>query len=184
MPGFGRISTLGALEVVGQLDERRRRDDFHLGAGPGCFRSAGRRADQSFGSGVRADRRRPRARDRGIEPSRASSPNTVKPLSVSCGTAPIAAISPAGSVAALFRQVGGREIDGDAARRQREPRGDQRCAHALLGLRHGLVGQTDDIEGRQTGRDLHLHVHRAGLDALECHCRYALDHVPLGCTEG
>ena len=47
-----------------------------------------------------------------------------------------------------------------------------------------LVGQTDDIEGRQTGRDLHLHVHRAGLDALECHCRYALDHVPLGCTEG
>ena len=29
-----------------------------------------------------------------IEPSRASSPSTVKPLSASCGTAPIAAISP------------------------------------------------------------------------------------------
>ncbi len=50
-------------------------------------------------------------------------------------------------VAAFLRQVGGREIDGDAARRQREAGGDQRGAHALAGLGHRLVGQADDVEG-------------------------------------
>ena len=80
-------------------------------------------------------------------------------------------------MAAFLRQVGGREIDGDAARRQREPGGDQRGAHPLLGLGHRLVGQADDVEGRQAGRDLHLHVDRAGLDALERHGGDALDHA-------
>ena len=79
-------------------------------------------------------------------------------------------------MAAFLRQVGGRQIDGDAARRQREAGGDQRGAHALFGFGHGLVGQADDVEGRQAGRDLHLHVDGAGLDALERHRRDALDH--------
>ena len=43
--------------------------------------------------------------------------------------------------------------------------------------RHRLVGQADDVEGRQAGRDLHLHVDRAGLDALERHRGDALDHA-------
>ena len=42
-------------------------------------------------------------------------------------------------VAALLGQVGGREIDGDAAGRQREARGDQRRAHPLARFRDGLV---------------------------------------------
>ncbi len=80
-------------------------------------------------------------------------------------------------MAAFLRQVGGREIDGDAARRQRQAGGDQRGAHALARLAHRLVGQADDVEGRQAGRDLHLHVDRAGLDALERNRGDALDHV-------
>ena len=80
-------------------------------------------------------------------------------------------------MAALLGQVGGREIDGDAAGRQRQPGGDQRRAHALLGLRHRLVGQADDVEGRQAGRHLHLHVDGAGLDALERHGGDPLDHA-------
>ncbi len=70
-------------------------------------------------------------------------------------------------MAAFLGQIGGREIDGDAARRQRQAGGDQRRAHALLGFRHRLVGQADDVEGGQAGRDLHLHVDGAGLDALK-----------------
>jgi hypothetical protein len=87
-------------------------------------------------------------------------------------------------VTAFLRQIGGREIDGDAARRQREARGDQRGAHALLRFGHGLVRQADDVEGRQAGRDLHLDVDRAGLDALERHRGNVLDHAPLSRTAG
>ena len=45
-----------------------------------------------------------------------------------------------------------------------------------LRLGHGLVGQADDVEGGQAGRDLDLHVDGAGLDALERHGGDALDH--------
>ena len=54
-------------------------------------------------------------------------------------------------VAAFLRQVGGGEVDGDAARRQRQARGDQRGADPLAGFRHRLVGQADDVEGEQPG---------------------------------
>jgi len=158
------------------------------GLAQGRLRPAGRRADQSFAAGVRADRRRQRARDRGdravegkLAQHRKAAQRVVR-YGADCGHQPECDRQIV--VAAFLRQIGWREIDGDAARRQRQPRGDQRRAHALLGLRHRLVRQTDDIEGRQAGRDLHLHVHRAGLDALECHRRHALDHVPLSCTEG
>jgi hypothetical protein len=79
-------------------------------------------------------------------------------------------------VAAFLGQVGGGEIDGDAARRQREAGGGQRRAHPLARFRHRLVGQPDHEERRQSGRHLDLHVDRAGLDALERHGGYPLDH--------
>jgi hypothetical protein len=79
-------------------------------------------------------------------------------------------------VAAFLRQVGGREVDGDPPRRQRQARGDQRRAHPLARLRHGLVRQADDVKRRQARRDLHLDVDGAGLDALERHCRDPLNH--------
>ena len=70
-------------------------------------------------------------------------------------------------VAAFLRQIGGRQIDGDALWRQRQPDGIERAAHALPALGHGLVGQADDGESGQTGPDLHLHIDGAGLDPLE-----------------
>jgi hypothetical protein len=94
--------------------------------------------------------------------------------------APIAAIQPERDrqvvVAAFLRQVGGREVDGDAARRQCQSRGHQRRAHPLARLRHGLVRQADDVERRQPRRHLHLDVDGAGFDALERHCRDPLNH--------
>ena len=80
-------------------------------------------------------------------------------------------------VAAFLRQVGRRQIDGDAARRQRQPRGDQRRAHPLARFGHGLVGQANDGEGRHAGRDLHLHVDGPDLDAFERDRGDPLDHV-------
>ena len=79
-------------------------------------------------------------------------------------------------MAAFLRHVGGREIDGDAARGQREAGGDQCRAHALARFRDGLVRQPDHMEGRKAGRHLHLDVDRARLDALERHGGYALHH--------
>ena len=43
--------------------------------------------------------------------------------------------------------------------------------------RHRLVGEADDVEGRQAGRDLHLDIDGTRLDALERHCRDPLDHA-------
>ena len=51
-------------------------------------------------------------------------------------------------------------------------------AHALARLRHRLVREADHIECGQPGRDLHLHVDRAGLDALERYRGDPLDHRP------
>ena len=79
-------------------------------------------------------------------------------------------------VAAFLRQIGGREIDGDAAGRQRQARGDHRRAYPLARFGDGLVGQADNGEGRQSRRDLHLHIDGAGLDALERDRGNALDH--------
>ena len=45
---------------------------------------------------------------------------------------------------AFLGQVGGREVDGDALRRQREADGVQRAAHPLAAFGHGLVGQADN----------------------------------------
>ncbi len=82
-------------------------------------------------------------------------------------------------MAALLGQVGGREIDGDAAGRQSEPRGDQRRAHPLARFRNRLIRQADDGEGGHARRNLHLHVDRAHLDALERNGGDALDHLGL-----
>ena len=80
-------------------------------------------------------------------------------------------------VAAFLGQIGGREIDGDAAGRQRQPGGDHRRAHPLARLGDRFVGKADDGEGRHARRDLHLDIDGSDLDALERHRGDALDHV-------
>jgi hypothetical protein len=58
---------------------------------------------------------------------------------------------------ALLRQLGGREVDRDAARRKLEPAVHERRAHAVLRLLHLGVGQADHREAREA-------VGEAGLD--------------------
>ena len=70
-------------------------------------------------------------------------------------------------VAAFLRQVGRREIDDDALRRQRQAGRMERGADALAAFADRLVGQADDDEDRHARRDLHLDVDGNRLDALE-----------------
>jgi hypothetical protein len=55
---------LRAAKMIGDLDQGIGRDDLDVGAGPGGFRAAGRRADQAFVARIGADRRRQHACDR------------------------------------------------------------------------------------------------------------------------
>ena len=172
---------LRAFEVVGDLDQRFRRDDLDIRARPGRFRAAGRRTDQALVARIGADRRRQHARDRrdrSVEPEFAEHGEAVERIRRDRADRRHQAERDRQIVMAAFlRQVGRREIDGDPARRQRQPRGDQRRAHPLARLGNRLVGQADDRERRQARRDLHLHVDRAGLDPLKGYGRNPLDHV-------
>jgi hypothetical protein len=62
---------------------------------------------------------------------------------------------------AFLGQVGGRQVDGDPLGRKREADRGQRRAHPLAAFGDRLVGQADDDERRQPGRQLDLHLDRA-----------------------
>ncbi len=70
-------------------------------------------------------------------------------------------------LAAFLRQVGRRQVHRHVLVGQAEADGVQRVAHALGAFGHRLVGQSDDDEGVPAGRDAHLHLDGAGLDADE-----------------
>jgi hypothetical protein len=79
-------------------------------------------------------------------------------------------------MAPLLGQVGRREVDGDAAGRQRQAGGDQGRAHPLARFRHRLVRQAHHVELGQARRDLDLNVDRPRLDAFERNGGNPLDH--------
>ena len=62
---------------------------------------------------------------------------------------------------AFLRQVGGREVDGDALGREGKAHGGQRGAYPLLAFAHRLVGQPDDVEVGEAGRETALHLDSA-----------------------
>ena len=167
--------------MVGDLDQRIRRDDLDVRARPRRFRAAGRGADQAFLARIGADRGRQHAghrRDRAVETEFAEHGKTVQRIRRNRADRGHQAERDRQIVMAAFLgQIGGREIDGDSPGRQRQPRGDQRRADPLARFGHRLVGQADDGEGRQSRRDLHLHVDRAGLDPLKGDGGNPLNHA-------
>ena len=172
---------LRAFEMVGELNQRRGGDDLDIGAGPGRFRPAGRRTHQALAARIGADGGGQHAgdrRDRAVETELAEHGETGQRIVRNGADRRHQSERDRQIVMAAFLgQVGGREIDGDAPRRQSEARGDQRRAHPLARFRDRLVGQAHDVEGQHAGRDLHLHVDRANLDAFERNRGDALDHV-------
>ncbi len=171
---------LRAFEMIGELDERARRDDFDFGTGPGRFRAADFRADQALRTCIGADRRGQHAghrRNGAVEPEFAQhgeTGNRVGRQRADCRHE--AERNRQIVMAAFLRQIGWGEIDGDAARRQCETRRDQRRAHTFFGFRHGLVGQADNVESGQARRNLHLNVNGTGVDTLEGDRCDPLDH--------
>ena len=178
---FGPGEHLGALEVIGELDQRAGREDFEVGRRPGRLGAAGARADQALAGGVGGDRRRQHAGDRADRPVERELADHREAVERVGGNGADRRHHPERDrqvvVAALLRHVGGREIDGDALGRQGEPRGDQRRAHPLARFGHRLVAEADDGEGHRAGGDLHLHVDRPRLHPLERHRRNARHHV-------
>jgi len=172
---------LRAFKMVGDLDQRFCRDDLDIRARPGGLRSARRRTDQAFLARIRADRGRQHARhggDRAIESEFAEHGKAVERIRWDRADRGHQAERDRQIIMAAFlRQIGRREIDRDPPRRQRQPRGDQRRAHPLARLGHRLVGKTHDRKRRQAGRDLHLHVDRAGLDPLKGYRRNPRNHA-------
>ena len=166
--------------MVRQLNERGGRENFHLRARPGGFGSAGGEANQAValrvggdGGGQHAGDRRERA----VETELADDGEALHRIGGDGADRRHQAERDRQIVMAPFlREVRGREIDGDPARRQRQPRGDQGCAHSLLGFGNGLVRKANNGESGEPRRHLRLHVDGLGLDPFEGDRRDVLDH--------
>ena len=178
---------LASLEVVGELDQRARRENVEIGRGPRRLGPACAGADEPLPRRIGGDRRRQHARDRADRPVEGQLADDAIALErvVRHGAdrRHHAERDRQVVMAALLRQVGRREIDGDALGRQREARGDQRRADPLLRFAHRLVAEADDVEHHVARRHVHLNVDRTGLDTLERHGRNARHHVrpPSAC---
>jgi hypothetical protein len=134
--------------MVGDLDQRARRHDLDVGAGPGRLGAGGCRADQALVARIGADRGPQHARhrrDRSVEPELAEHGKAGKRIRRNGTNRRHQAERDRQIIMAAFlRQIRGREIDGDSPRRQRQARGDKRRADPLAGFGHRLVGQTDN----------------------------------------
>jgi len=174
--------------MIGELNERARRCYLHFRAGPGGFGAASGRADESFATGVRADRGRQDAGDSGDRAIEAELAQYGEAGNCVAGDGADRGHQAERNrqivMAAFLGKIGRGEVDGDAPGRQRQAGGDQRRAHPFARLRDRLVRQTHDVEGGQSGRHLHLDIDGTRLDALECHRRDPLDHIsPCSATE-
>ncbi len=79
-------------------------------------------------------------------------------------------------MAALLGQVCRGEVHDDALGRHGEAERGQRGAHPLAALGHRLVTKADNVEGGLATGQLHLHIHRLRLNALERECRDPANH--------
>ena len=81
-------------------------------------------------------------------------------------------------MAAFLQDVGRRQVDRDAARRQGEAERRQRRAHPLARLGDRLVRQADDGERRQPRGDRHLGLDIDDLNPVKRHGANPRDHLP------
>jgi len=110
---------LRALEVIGELDQRGCRDNLDIRARPSGFRSANRRADQTLAAGIGADGGGQHAGNRGnrtVEAEFAQDRKTGQGIVRNGADGRRQAERDRQVVVAAFLgQIGGREVDGDAA---------------------------------------------------------------------
>jgi hypothetical protein len=92
-PTFGLRQHLGALKMVGDLDQRIGRNDLDILARPGRFCSTHRRTIRPSSRELAPITACNTPAAGAVDPSRPSSPSTVRPLNASGDIAPIAARS-------------------------------------------------------------------------------------------
>ena len=76
----------------------------------------------------------------------------------------------------LLRQVGGRQVDGDALGRERQAERRDSAAHALAAFGDRLVAQPDDVEHRDAGDQAALDLDAARLEPKIGDRRHRRDH--------
>ena len=177
---FGPAQDLRSLEMIGQLDERARRQNVEIGGGPGRFGPAGGRADKSLAARIGGDGGRQDAGDRADRPiKRQFADHRIALQRIGRNGADRRHYAERNRqivMTAFLGHIGGGEIDCDSSGRQGETRGDERRSHALAQLSHRLVAEADDHEGDIAACDLHLNIDRTRLNAFERNRRYARDH--------
>jgi hypothetical protein len=178
---LGRRQQLGALEMVDDRQEARRRDDLNI-AGPGRLAAAIGRADDAAvarGGGERGEQHSGDPGQRAVERDLAQG-DVAKELvlrqHLHFGEEPQRDRQV--EMAAFLQHVGRREIDRDVPRRQRQAEHGQGRAHPLARLGDRLVRQPDDGERRQPRGDRHLGLDVDDLDPVKRHGANPRDHFP------
>lgn len=152
--------------MVEQADEVRRGHDRYA-AGPACLPALRRRTDQPLvraGSMERRQQHTRRRHDPAIKRQFADR-NEIDQL-LGIGHAHCCQQRQRDRqviVRAFLGQVSGRKVDGDPLGRQRQAHRGQRSVDPFAAFIHRLVGQADQIETRQAGRDLALDFHGTSL---------------------
>ncbi len=125
MAGAGAESTCTPAHMIGELDERARRDDPHVAGRPGGFRPALVRADEAMTTPARRDRRGQHAghrRDRAVEGELAEHGHAIEAIGGNrADGGHDAECDRQVEVAALLGQVGGGEVDDNPARGSASP---------------------------------------------------------------
>ena len=152
-PRLGRRQQLGALEMIDDRQEARRRDHLHL-ARPGRLAAAFGRADAAAvargrqGSEQHAGDARQRAVERHLPKGRLRD-EVVRRQRVHCCQQ--AERDRQVEMAAFLDDIGWGKIDRDPPRRQPKPQRGQGRADPLAQLGDRLVRQSDDDKGRRPG---------------------------------
>jgi hypothetical protein len=146
----GPAHDLNAFEMIGELDQRGRRQHIHVLRGPGGLTAAFARTDQAMAAGVGGDCGRQDASDRG-DPAveRQFAENGVILQSIRWDRPDRRHDANRNRqivMAPLFRQIGRCKIDRDALCRQSQTRDIEGGAHPLARFGNRFVAQADDIE--------------------------------------
>ena len=171
---------LGALEMIGKLDQGHGRKNIHCLIGPGGFGATCCRADQPLAQAVGAHGSRQDAgnrRELAVEAQLAQHNVALHHVGrdgAYCGH------DTKGNrqivVRALLGQICRRQIDGNAFGRKGEAGCMKCCTDPLATFRNRLVWQPHDREGDHSGPDLDLDINRKRLDALKGDGGNATDH--------
>ena len=182
--GFRPPKHLGALEMVDQSDQGARGQHRHL-PGPGGLGAIGLGTDQAQPHGVHRHRRGQGPADRGDPSVQPQLPHRRPARQHVRRDHPHGGQQGQGDrqveMTALLGQVGRGHVDDDPLGRKRQADPGKGPPHPLAALRHRLVGQADDGEGRLVARRqlMDLHIHPPGIHPLESHRHHAGEHVRL-----